>query len=127
MAMKRGKNVGVMMPYADSLKFMSDWYCQLWAESLGKNVTLDGKPCNVGQTPVKALGVTDCLLYTSGMRPMLQNRCKSTAICAAILCSAARCATTRRKIPTAPAKRWAIPPRARFYSTPTNSGTITTN
>ena len=70
MAMKRGKNVGVMMPYADSLKFMSDWYCQLWAESLGKNVTLDGKPCNVGQTPVKALGVTDqhsqVQLYTEG-------------------------------------------------------------
>ena len=70
MAMNRGKNVGVMMPYADSLKTMSDWYCQLWAESLGKNVTLDGKPCNVGQTPVKSLGVTDqhsqVQLYTEG-------------------------------------------------------------
>ena len=70
MAMKRGKNVGVMMPYADSLKLMADWYCQLWAESLGKNVTLDGKPCNVGQTPVKSLGVTDqhsqVQLYTEG-------------------------------------------------------------
>ena len=70
MAMKRGKNVRVMMPYADSLKYMSDWYCQLWAESLGKNVTLNGKKCNVGQTPVKALGVTDqhsqVQLYTEG-------------------------------------------------------------
>ena len=70
MAMKRGKNIGVMMPYADSLKLMADWYCQLWAESLGKNVTLDGKPCNVGQTPVKSLGVTDqhsqVQLYTEG-------------------------------------------------------------
>ena len=70
MAMKRGKNIGVMMPYADSLKYMSDWYCQLWAESLGKNVTLDGKSCHVGQTPVKALGVTDqhsqVQLYTEG-------------------------------------------------------------
>ena len=69
-AMKRGKNIGVMMPYADSLKLMADWYCQLWAESLGKNVTLDGKPCNVGQTPVKSLGVTDqhsqVQLYTEG-------------------------------------------------------------
>ena len=69
-AMRRGKNVGVMMPYADSLKLMADWYCQLWAESLGKNVTLDGKPCNVGQTPVKSLGVTDqhsqVQLYTEG-------------------------------------------------------------
>ncbi len=58
-AMEKGHNVSVMMPYADSLKLMSDWYAQLWAESLGKNVTLDGKPCNVGQTPAKALGVTD--------------------------------------------------------------------
>ena len=57
-------------PYADSLKLMSDWYAQLWAESLGKNVTLDGKPCHTGQTPVKALGVTDqhsqLQLYTEG-------------------------------------------------------------
>ena len=69
-AMEQGKNVGVMMPYSDNLKYLADWYCQLWAESLGKNVTLDGKPCNVGQTPVKALGVTDqhsqVQLYTEG-------------------------------------------------------------
>ena len=48
-----------MMPYADGLKFIADRYAQLWAESLGKNKTLDGKACNVGQTPVKSLGVTD--------------------------------------------------------------------
>ena len=69
-AMNDGKNIGVMLPYSDNLKFLSDWYAQLWAESLGKNVTLDGKPCNVGQTPVKALGVTDqhsqVQLYTEG-------------------------------------------------------------
>lgn len=69
-AMEQGKNIGVMMPYSDNLKYLADWYCQLWAESLGKNVTLDGKPCNVGQTPVKALGVTDqhsqVQLYTEG-------------------------------------------------------------
>ena len=58
-AMEDGKNIGVMMPYSDNLKLLADWYCQLWAESLGKNETLDGKPCNVGQTPVKSLGVTD--------------------------------------------------------------------
>jgi glucose-6-phosphate isomerase len=58
-AMQDGKNIGVMMPYSDNLKYVSDWYAQLWAESLGKNQTLDGKPCNVGQTPVKAVGVTD--------------------------------------------------------------------
>lgn len=54
-----GKNVGVMMPYADSLKYIADWYCQLWAESLGKEVDRNGNLVNVGQTPVKSLGVTD--------------------------------------------------------------------
>ena len=67
---KKGANMSVMMPYADSLKLMADWYAQLWAESLGKNVTLDGQPCNVGQTPIKTLGVTDqhsqLQLYTEG-------------------------------------------------------------
>jgi glucose-6-phosphate isomerase len=59
MGMTRGKNITVVMPYADSLKFISDWFAQLWAESLGKQVDLDGKVVNAGQTPVKALGVTD--------------------------------------------------------------------
>ncbi len=69
-AMGRGKNISVMMPYADSLKFISDWYCQLWGESLGKAVDLNGNTVNAGQTPVKALGVTDqhsqIQLYTEG-------------------------------------------------------------
>ena len=58
-AMKRGKNISVMMPYADGLKYFSDWYCQIWAESLGKEVDNSGNRVNAGQTPVKALGVTD--------------------------------------------------------------------
>ena len=65
-----GINIQVVMPYADSLKYMADWFCQLWAESLGKNVTRKGKAVNVGQTPTKALGVTDqhsqLQLYTEG-------------------------------------------------------------
>lgn len=69
-AMEKGLNIHVMMPYADSLKYMADWYAQLWAESLGKNVHRDGTPCAAGQTPVKALGVTDqhsqVQLYTEG-------------------------------------------------------------
>ncbi len=59
LAMQEGKNISVMMPYADSLKYIADWYCQLWGESLGKAVDNDGNLVNVGQTPVKALGVTD--------------------------------------------------------------------
>ena len=71
MAMEEmGINIQVMMPYADSLRYMADWFCQLWAESLGKNVTRKGMAVNVGQTPVKALGVTDqhsqLQLYTEG-------------------------------------------------------------
>ena len=33
---KKGKNLSVMMPYSSRLKYISDWYVQLWAESLGK-------------------------------------------------------------------------------------------
>ena len=58
-AMQRGMPISVMMPYADSLKYMSDWYAQLWAESLGKRLDNDGRIVNVGPTPVKALGATD--------------------------------------------------------------------
>ena len=70
LSMKKGKNISVMMPYADSLKLMADWYCQLWAESLGKANDLGGNKVYCGQTPVKALGVTDqhsqVQLYTEG-------------------------------------------------------------
>lgn len=69
-AMQSGYNVSVLMPYADSLKYMADFYCQIWGESLGKAVDNDGKLVNVGQTPAKALGVTDqhsqVQLYTEG-------------------------------------------------------------
>lgn len=69
-AEKHGANIGVLMPYADSLKFMADWYAQLWAESLGKRYACSGREIYAGQTPVKALGVTDqhsqVQLYTEG-------------------------------------------------------------
>lgn len=68
--MEKGKNICVVMPYADSLKYISDWYAQLWAESLGKKYDNEGNIVNVGPTPVKALGVTDqhsqVQLYTEG-------------------------------------------------------------
>ncbi len=69
-AINKGKNISVMMPYADSLKLIADWYCQLWGESLGKAKDLDGNVVHTGQTPVKSLGVTDqhsqVQLYTEG-------------------------------------------------------------
>ena len=59
LSIKQGKSVSVMMPYADSLKYVADWYCQLWGESLGKEKDVDGNIVNVGQTPLKCLGATD--------------------------------------------------------------------
>ncbi|MDR3602705.1 MAG: glucose-6-phosphate isomerase [Desulfosporosinus sp.] len=56
---QKGKNISVFMPYADGLKTMADWYAQLWAESLGKGHDRQGRVVHIGQTPVKALGVTD--------------------------------------------------------------------
>ena len=55
----RGKVMSVMMPYSQALRDVADWYRQLWAESLGKQRTRGRKTLNVGQTPIKALGVTD--------------------------------------------------------------------
>lgn len=55
----KGKTMSVMMPYADSLRDVADWYRQLWAESLGKRYSLDGEEVFAGQTPIKALGATD--------------------------------------------------------------------
>jgi len=70
LAMQKGMPMCVMMPYADSLKYMSDWYAQLWAESLGKKYDNAGNVVNAGPTPVKALGVTDqhsqVQLYSEG-------------------------------------------------------------
>ena len=60
----RGTNMSVLMPYGDALDPFAAWYCQLWAESLGK----DGQ----GTTPVRALGPADqhsqLQLYLDGPR-----------------------------------------------------------
>ena len=56
---KLGKNLSVMMPYSSRLKYVSDWYTQLWAESLGKEYNRNGERVNIGPTPIKALGATD--------------------------------------------------------------------
>ncbi|MBT5917716.1 MAG: glucose-6-phosphate isomerase, partial [Alphaproteobacteria bacterium] len=44
-------STSVMMPYGNQLKSFAAWYCQLWAESLGKN--------GQGTTPVQANGPVD--------------------------------------------------------------------
>lgn len=77
MDVKKGKNLSVMMPYSSRLKYVSDWYAQLWAESLGKNEDLQGNHVHVGQTPIKALGATDqhsqIQLYNEGPNDKIIN------------------------------------------------------
>lgn len=48
---ERGRSIDVMIPYSDRLKALSEWFCQLWAESLGKEGT--------GATPFPSVGTTD--------------------------------------------------------------------
>ena len=53
---QHGLSDHVVMPYSDHLRDLSDWFVQLWAESLGKTRP-DGT--SVGPTPIPALGATD--------------------------------------------------------------------
>lgn len=73
----KGKKISVMMPYSDRLKDIADWYCQLWAESLGKKDDIHGNEIFNGQTPVKALGATDqhsqIQLYREGPNDKIIN------------------------------------------------------
>ncbi len=74
---QKGKNITVMMPYSSRLKYVSDWFAQLWAESLGKEKDNSGNIVNIGPTPVKALGATDqhsqIQLYNEGPNNKLIN------------------------------------------------------
>ena len=74
---KKGKNLSVMMPYSSRLKYVSDWYVQLWAESLGKNKDKEGNDVHIGPTPIKALGATDqhsqIQLYNEGPNDKVIN------------------------------------------------------
>jgi glucose-6-phosphate isomerase len=64
------KSMLVLMPYADALYGVADWFRQLWAESLGKKLSTTGEEVYAGQTPIKALGAIDqhsqIQLYTEG-------------------------------------------------------------
>ena len=54
---RHGRHIHVLMPYADALKELADWFVQLWAESLGKHRAPGD--AGVGPTPLGALGATD--------------------------------------------------------------------
>jgi len=54
-----GARVHVVMPYSDRLRQFTEWFRQLWAESLGKAHDRSGSVVNVGPTPLGAVGATD--------------------------------------------------------------------
>lgn len=58
-AKNHGRDLEVLMPYADNLKSLSEWYIQLLAESLGKRLDKQGNVVNYGRTPIVAVGTTD--------------------------------------------------------------------
>ncbi|MEK6748069.1 MAG: hypothetical protein AABY83_02525 [Pseudomonadota bacterium] len=53
---EHGRTISVVMPYADNMRFIVNWFRQLWAESLGK---IDAQGRHRGLTPTEAHGVTD--------------------------------------------------------------------
>ena len=70
-----GKNIGVVMPYAEKLRSFAFWYRQLWAESLGKKIDINGNVINTGITPIASLGSTDqhsqIQLYNEGPNDLI--------------------------------------------------------
>src|SRR5947209_2485264 len=69
---RHAKPILVFMAYCERLAATADWFCQLWAESLGKAQDLTGRTVEWGQTPVLALGAADqhsqLQLYVEGPR-----------------------------------------------------------
>ena len=57
--LRRGRGNHVLMAYSNQLNALADWFRQLWAESLGKRQSRDGRDVFAGGTPIKALGTTD--------------------------------------------------------------------
>jgi len=71
---KYGRDIEVLMPYADYLKSTSEWYIQLLAESLGKRMDREGKEAFYGRTPIVAVGTTDMHAQTQQHQDGKKNK-----------------------------------------------------
>lgn len=58
-ATQKNKTNRILMPYIEALESYTEWYAQLWAESLGKKETIEGQIIHAGTTPIRAMGATD--------------------------------------------------------------------
>ncbi|MGE5397187.1 MAG: hypothetical protein ACM3MK_06570 [Chitinophagales bacterium] len=56
---RRGKSIHVLFNYSSLLSEFGLWFMQLWGESLGKEVDLQGRKVNAGTTPLSCVGATD--------------------------------------------------------------------
>jgi glucose-6-phosphate isomerase len=56
---KKKVNISNTFVFGKNLEFLGRWYRQLLAESLGKELDLDGKKVNRGITPIVSLGTED--------------------------------------------------------------------
>ena len=56
---ERGVTQTVLMPYSSRLKKFTEWFVQLWSESLGKRKNLNGEDVYTGLTPISSVGATD--------------------------------------------------------------------
>jgi glucose-6-phosphate isomerase len=56
---RKNKRLFVFMPYSSCLESLADWFVQLWAESLGKKMSTDGRVVHEGHTPLRAVGARD--------------------------------------------------------------------
>ena len=71
---KYGRDIEVLMPYADYLKSTAEWYVQLLAESLGKRTDREGNVALYGRTPIVAVGTTDMHAQTQQHQDGKKNK-----------------------------------------------------
>jgi len=59
LSQNHGRSQLVLFNYSERLNRTSEWFRQLWAESLGKRLDLEGKEVRAGITPIQASGPRD--------------------------------------------------------------------
>ncbi|MCE9625475.1 MAG: glucose-6-phosphate isomerase [Deltaproteobacteria bacterium] len=59
LSQNHGRGQLVLFNYSERLNRTAEWFRQLWAESLGKKLDLEGKEVRAGITPIQASGPRD--------------------------------------------------------------------
>ena len=81
---QRGRKIRVVMPYDDRLGPFTDWFAQLWDESIGKLLSLKGEEIRTGTTVLKAEGSLDqhsqLQLFLEGPRDKVVNLVEVTKV-----------------------------------------------